>query len=272
MRELALRRKQRDVFWALNDVSFDIYPGDTVAFLGTNGAGKSTLLSIIAGTMEPNRGTVEVRGRIGALLELGAGFHPDLTGRENIELNAALLGMDGELIEKLMPSIIAFAELEEFIDVPLRSYSSGMQMRLGFSVAIHVDFTEVLVVDEVFAVGDQRFQRKCMQRTQTMIKQGKTVLFVSHSPEAIRRLCRRVIWLRGGRVEMDSPTRFWKPTPRRRVEGLAERRPHLAGPESYLPGPEPGRCGKSGRRPSHNSAKICFARGGVSVCRCSSSR
>lgn len=204
VRKLALRRKQRDVFWALNDVSFDIYPGDTVAFLGTNGAGKSTLLSIIAGTMAPNRGTVEVRGRIGALLELGAGFHPDLTGRENIELNAALLGMDGAMIEKLMPSIIAFAELEEFIDVPLRAYSSGMQMRLGFSVAIHVD-PEILVMDEVFAVGDQRFQRKCIERTQNMIKQGKTVLFVSHSPEAIRRLCRRVIWLSGGRVEMDGP-------------------------------------------------------------------
>jgi lipopolysaccharide transport system ATP-binding protein len=128
-----------------------------------------------------------------------------LTGRENIELNAALLGMDGDQIERLLPSIIAFAELDEFIDVPLRSYSSGMQMRLGFSVAIHID-PEILVMDEVFAVGDQRFQRKCIERTQAMIKEGKTVLFVSHSPEAIRRLCRRVIWLRKGRVEMDGPT------------------------------------------------------------------
>jgi lipopolysaccharide transport system ATP-binding protein len=205
LRKLALRSKQREVFWALEDVSFEIGRGDTVAFLGTNGAGKSTLLSIIAGTMSPSRGTVEVQGRIGALLELGAGFHPDLTGRENIELNAALLGMDGDQIERLLPSIIAFAELDEFIDVPLRSYSSGMQMRLGFSVAIHID-PEILVMDEVFAVGDQRFQRKCIERTQAMIKEGKTVLFVSHSPEAIRRLCRRVIWLRKGRVEMDGPT------------------------------------------------------------------
>lgn len=205
LRKLMARRKQREVFWALQDVSFDIAPGDTVAFLGTNGAGKSTLLSIIAGTMSPSRGSVQVNGRIGALLELGAGFHPDLTGRENIELNAALLGMHGQEIDELLPSIIAFAELEEFIDVPLRSYSSGMQMRLGFSVAIHID-PEILVMDEVFAVGDQRFQRKCVERTQEMIKQGKTVLFVSHSPEAIRRLCRRVIWLRAGKVEMDGPT------------------------------------------------------------------
>jgi ABC-type polysaccharide/polyol phosphate transport system ATPase subunit len=203
-RKLGLLRSQREVFWALSDVSFDIQRGETVAFLGTNGAGKSTLLSIIAGTMCPSRGTVEVQGRIGALLELGAGFHPDLTGRENIELNASLLGMGGDEIETLFPSIIGFAELDEFIDVPLRAYSSGMQMRLGFSVAIHVD-PEIVVMDEVFAVGDQRFQRKCIERTQSMIGQGKTLLFVSHSADAIRRLCKRVIWLRGGRVEMDGP-------------------------------------------------------------------
>ena len=205
VRKLALRRKKREVFWALKDVSFTIRRGETVAFMGSNGAGKSTLLSIIAGTMVASQGSVEVGGRIGALLELGAGFHPDLTGRENIELNAALLGMDRAQIEQLLPSIIAFAELEQFIDVPLRTYSSGMGMRLGFSVAIHVD-PEILVMDEVFAVGDQRFQRKCIERTKEMIGQGKTVLFVSHSPDAIRKICQRVIWLKGGRVEMDGPT------------------------------------------------------------------
>ncbi len=203
--KLMLRQKRREVYWALKDVSFDIHPGETVAFLGRNGAGKSTLLSIIAGTMKPSRGSAEVNGRVGALLELGAGFHPDLTGRENMELNAALLGLTRRQIDELFPTIVEFAELEEFIDVPLRAYSSGMQMRLGFSVAIHMD-PDILVMDEVFAVGDARFQKKCVERTQTMIRRDKTLLFVSHSPDAIRRLCARVIWLRKGMVAMDGPT------------------------------------------------------------------
>ncbi len=205
LRKLTLRRKKSEPFWALRDVSFAIQPGETVAFLGTNGAGKSTLLSIVAGTMVPTKGTVETKGRVGALLELGAGFHPDLTGRENIELNASLLGMSRDRIESLFPSIVAYAELDEFIDVPLRAYSTGMQMRLGFSVAIHID-PEVLIMDEVFAVGDQHFQRKCMDSIAALMIKGVTLLFVSHSTDAIRNLCRRVIWLRDGRVEMDGPT------------------------------------------------------------------
>lgn len=203
--KLMMRPKRREVYWAIKDVSFEIKRGETVAFLGRNGAGKSTLMSIIAGTMSPSRGTVEVNGRVGALLELGAGFHPDLTGRENVELNAALLGMTRAQITDLFPKIVEFAELEEFIDVPLRAYSSGMQMRLGFSVAIHMD-PDLLVMDEVFAVGDARFQKKCVERTLGTISQGKTLLFVSHSADAIRQLCKRVIWLRKGVVELDGPT------------------------------------------------------------------
>ncbi len=200
-----LGRRSGEEFWALRDVTFEVRSGETVALMGGNGAGKSTTLGIVARTIRPTSGEVEVNGRVGALLELGAGFHPDLTGRENIYLNASLLGLSREEVEHQFRKIVAFSELFDFIDVPLRNYSSGMQVRLGFSVAIHIR-PEILLMDEVFAVGDAHFQRKCIERVMDFKRQGKTLLFVSHSPESVKRLCERVIWLDHGRVRADGPT------------------------------------------------------------------
>lgn len=200
-----LGRRAGEEFWALRDVSLDVRHGETVALVGGNGAGKSTTLSVVAGTVSPTTGSVEVEGRIGALLELGAGFHPDLTGRENIYLNASLLGLGREEVEDKFRKIVTFSELFDFIDVPLRNYSSGMQVRLGFSVAIHIN-PDVLLMDEVFAVGDAHFQQKCIHRVMQFREAGKTLLFVSHSAESVRRLCGRVVWLDHGHVRMDGPT------------------------------------------------------------------
>lgn len=201
-RKVLKRRKRVEPFWALRDVSFNVRSGEAVAFVGGNGAGKSTVLSLVAGTVFPTSGHIHVRGRIGALLELGAGFHPDMTGRENIYLNASLLGMSQDQIDEHYEAIIAFSELGQFIDAPLRTYSSGMQVRLGFSVAIHID-PDVLIMDEVLAVGDQHFQKKCQRRIDALREQNKTLLFVSHSPDAVRQICRRVIWLDQGRLVAD---------------------------------------------------------------------
>jgi len=192
-------------FWALRDVDIQIRQGESVAVIGGNGAGKSTLLGLVAGTIHPTSGDIHVKGRIGALLELGAGFHADLTGRENIYLNASLLGLKREEVEEQFPKILDFSELHEFIDVTLKSYSSGMNVRLGFSVAVHVH-PEILLMDEVLAVGDQNFQHKCVSRILEFKREGKTLLFVSHTPAAVRALCERVIWLEHGRVQMDGPT------------------------------------------------------------------
>lgn len=208
--EMALnlfRRRSADrdaeVFWALQGVSFEIAPGETLGLVGPNGAGKSTALKLIAGVLEPTAGRVEVQGRIGALLELGTGFHPDLTGRENIYLNGSILGLSRATIRRKLDEIIAFAELERFIDVPVKHYSSGMYMRLGFAVAVHVD-PEILLVDEVLAVGDGAFQRKCLERINQLRSQGVTVFFVSHSAETVRAICSRALWLEKGRVIADS--------------------------------------------------------------------
>lgn len=198
--------RKREAFWALRDATFNIHRGEAVAFVGRNGAGKSTVLSLIAGALKPSAGSVKVRGRLGALLELGAGFHPDLTGRENIYLNASLLGLSKQEIARQFDSILDFSELQEFIDVPLRNYSSGMQVRLGFSVAIHID-PEILIMDEALAVGDQAFQKKCVARIDQFKKSGITLLFVSHSPEQVLNLCERIIWLDHGRVMADGPAR-----------------------------------------------------------------
>ena len=205
VRRLLRQRRKGEDFWALQDVSVDIRPGESVAFLGRNGAGKSTLLGLISGALSPTRGSVEVNGRLGALLELGAGFHPDLTGRENIYLNASLLGLSREQIEARMEAILDFAELGKFIDVPLRSYSSGMHVRLGFSVAVHVD-PEILIMDEALAVGDIAFQYKCGQRILELKAQGKTLLLVTHATGMISSFCSRTVWLEKGQVRMDGPT------------------------------------------------------------------
>lgn len=191
-------------FWALKDVSISIKSGEALVIVGRNGAGKSTLLGLIEGTIYPTHGRVDVRGRIGALLELGAGFHPDLTGRENIILNASLLGLQKDEVEAKLDQIIEYSELTDFIDVPLRNYSSGMQVRLGFSVAAHVD-PDIVLMDEVFAVGDAEFQDKCLKRVMEFKSQSKTLLFVTHGPEGLRGICDRAIWLDHGHVQADGP-------------------------------------------------------------------
>lgn len=190
---------RREEFWAIRDVSFEVAPGETVGFIGANGAGKSTVLKLISRIFEPTSGRIETRGKIGALLELGAGFHPDLTGRENIYMNGSILGLSRAQIRRKLDGIIAFAELENFVDVPVKHYSSGMYVRLGFSVAVHTE-PEILLVDEVLAVGDQNFQHKCLERIRSMQRQGITICFVSHALGAVRRLCSRAIWLDEGVV------------------------------------------------------------------------
>lgn len=191
-------------FWALKDVSFSIKKGEALAIVGRNGAGKSTMLGLIAGTVYPTHGRVDVQGRIGALLELGAGFHPDLTGRENIFLNASLLGLQKDEVEAKLDQIIEFSELTDFIDAPLRNYSSGMQVRLGFSVAAHID-PDIVLMDEVFSVGDAEFQRKCMKRVMEFKSQSKTLLFVTHGPKSLEGICDRAIWLDHGHIQADGP-------------------------------------------------------------------
>jgi len=197
--------RRRHQFWALQDVSFAVKPGETMAILGVNGSGKSTILKLISRIIEPTRGTITVGGRMSALLELGAGFHPDLTGRENIYLNGSILGFSRLAMRRRLDSIIEFADIGEFIDVPIRNYSSGMQMRLGFSVAVHVD-PEIILVDEVLAVGDYSFQQKCLRRIGQMQQEGVTILFVSHDFQAVERLCSRAVWLEQGRVQADGDT------------------------------------------------------------------
>lgn len=192
-------------FWALNDVSFEIRRGEVVGIVGRNGAGKSTLLKVLSRITEPSEGRVEIRGRIASLLEVGTGFHPELTGRENIYLNGAILGMTRAEIRKKFDEIVAFAEVEKFLDTPVKRYSSGMYVRLAFSVAAHLE-PEILVVDEVLAVGDAEFQKKCLGKMQDVAGHGRTVLFVSHNMAAVQNLCDRAILLRNGRKEFDGDT------------------------------------------------------------------
>jgi lipopolysaccharide transport system ATP-binding protein len=190
-------------FWALQDVSFSIKQGEVVGIIGRNGSGKSTLLKIVSQITAPTKGEVRIDGRTGTLLEVGTGFHPELTGRENIFLNGTILGMEREEIRRKFDEIVAFSGVENFIDTPVKRYSSGMLMRLAFAVAAHLD-PEVLVVDEVLAVGDTEFQKKCLSKMDDFSKSGRTVLFVSHNMSAVDQLCGRVIWLDGGRVIDDS--------------------------------------------------------------------
>jgi lipopolysaccharide transport system ATP-binding protein len=190
--------------WALQDVAFEVRRGEMVGIVGRNGAGKTTLLKILARVTKPTQGFVEVRGRMGSLLEVGTGFHPELTGRENVSLSGAILGMGKAEIQRKFDEIVAFAEVEKFIDTPLKHYSSGMQMRLAFAVAAHLE-PEILLVDEVLAVGDQQFQKKCLGKMSDVAKGGRTILFVSHNMGAITRLCGHGIWLENGRVKSIGP-------------------------------------------------------------------
>lgn len=197
----ALRRRERQstsaTVWALNDVSFDVEPGEVVGVIGRNGAGKSTLLKILSHITEPTSGRIELRGRVGSLLEVGTGFHPELTGRENVFINGAILGMKRHEIARRFDEIVAFAEVEAFLDTPVKHYSSGMYMRLAFAVAAHLE-PEILLIDEVLAVGDAMYQRRCVARMGELASKGRTVLFVSHNMDLIPHLCKEAVLLHHG--------------------------------------------------------------------------
>jgi len=186
-------------FWALRDTSFEVKKGETVGIVGRNGSGKSTLLQLICGTLSPTTGTVEVNGRVAALLELGSGFNPEFTGRENVYVNGSVLGLTKKEMNARFDDIVRFADIGDFIDQPLKTYSSGMSVRLAFAVISHVD-ADVLVVDEALAVGDSRFQKKCIDHINGLKSRGTTVLFVSHAPEQVKRFCDRALWLNRGRI------------------------------------------------------------------------
>jgi len=199
------RSDTMETFWALEDVSFEVKEGEVVGIIGRNGAGKSTLLKILSRITEPTRGRADIFGRVGALLEVGTGFHPELTGRENIFLSGAILGMRKSEIARQFDAIVDFAEVEQFIDTPTKRYSSGMYTRLAFAVAAHLE-PEILLVDEVLAVGDAAFQKKCLGKMEQVSGEGRTVFFVSHNTQAVRQLCTRGILLEHGRVAADGPT------------------------------------------------------------------
>jgi len=195
-----------DTIWALKDVSFEIKRGQVVGIIGRNGSGKSTLLKILSRITEPTEGVAEIHGRVASLLEVGTGFHPELTGRENIYLNGAILGMKRVELDRKFDEIVAFAEVEKFIDTPVKHYSSGMHVRLAFAVAAHLE-PEILLVDEVLAVGDAAFQKKCLGKMGNVAKEGRTVLFVSHNMRAVTDLCQRCLWINEGRVTQEGPPR-----------------------------------------------------------------
>jgi lipopolysaccharide transport system ATP-binding protein len=197
-------RATREEFWALRDVSFEVRRGDIVGIVGRNGAGKSTLLKVLSRITEPSAGRVELTGRVGSLLEVGTGFHPELSGRENVYLNGAILGMSRSEVRRKFDDIVAFAEVDRFLDTPVKRYSSGMYVRLAFAVAAHLE-PEILVVDEVLAVGDSAFQKKCLGKMGEVAREGRTVLFVSHNLAVVAALCRRGLLLAGGRLRTDAP-------------------------------------------------------------------
>jgi len=201
----SLRRKKEEMFWALKDVSLEVKEGEVLGLIGRNGAGKTTLLKILSRITRPTTGWAEIRGRVGSLLEVGTGFHPELTGRENTFLSGAILGMGKAEIVRKFDEIVAFAELEKFIDTPVKHYSSGMYVRLAFAVAAHLE-PEILLVDEVLAVGDINFQKKCLGKMGDVARAGRTVVLVSHQLNQIRRLCHRVVWIDDGSVRRDGPT------------------------------------------------------------------
>ena len=195
------KKKKKSDFWALSDVEFDIKKGEVVGFVGSNGAGKSTLLKVVAGVMKPTKGKVDIYGNICPMIELGAGFDMELTARENIYLNGAVLGYSKKFLDEKFDEIVEFSELKEFLDVPVRNFSSGMVARLAFSIATIVD-PEILIVDEILSVGDINFQQKSENKMKSMIGGGTTVLYVSHSLDSIKTLCDRVVWLDKGKIQM----------------------------------------------------------------------
>lgn len=207
--------KERLVFWkntkkeyrhVLKNINLSIKKGETVALIGTNGSGKSTLLKLMTKIIYPTKGTIKTNGKLTSLLELGAGFHPDFTGRENIYFNASIFGLTAAEIDKRVDDIIKFSELEEFIDAPVRTYSSGMYMRLAFSVAINVD-ADILLIDEILAVGDQHFQDKCFEKLEELKNSGRTIVIVSHSLDSVEKLCNRAVWIYNGEVRLDGNTK-----------------------------------------------------------------
>ncbi len=231
--------------WALRDVSFDVKEGETVGILGRNGSGKSTLLKCVCGVLQPTSGQVVVRGKLAGLLELGAGFQQDLSGRENIYLNGSMLGMSKREVDRVFDDIVAFAELEQFIDNQVKFYSSGMYVRLGFAVAVNVD-PDVLVIDEVLAVGDERFQRKCMDRVKQFQREGRTILFVSHSPDQVRAICDRAVVLGDGEmIGLGAPGEAVRLFRERLLE---------AGDSLALPSPEPEPAAVDGGDPAPGGA------------------
>jgi homopolymeric O-antigen transport system ATP-binding protein len=203
--EMITRRMRHSTFPALEDVSFDVERGETVGVIGQNGAGKSTLLKLLCGVTAPSRGSIETRGSIASILELGTGFHPEFNGRDNAALNAAILGLSADEVKKRLPSILEFSELGSFVDRPVKTYSSGMYMRLAFSVAVNVD-PDILVIDEALAVGDGHFQKKCIDKIREFQERGRTILFCSHALYYINAICRRTLWLDHGRVMQFGPS------------------------------------------------------------------
>src|SRR5690349_21328731 len=200
------RATEAETIWALRDVSFEVDEGEVVGIIGRNGAGKSTLLKILSKITYPTSGKVKVKGRVASLLEVGTGFHEELTGRENVYLNGSILGMTRREIDASLDLIVEFADIGEFLDTPIKRYSSGMRMRLGFSVAAHLR-TDILFVDEVLAVGDVHFQKKCLGAMRDLGDGGRTVVFVSHNLAAVENLCKRTVWIADGRVKQDGPSR-----------------------------------------------------------------
>ena len=200
-----MRNKRKEKREVLKDINLEIKKGETVALIGVNGSGKSTLLKLMTQIIFPNKGTIETHGKLTSLLELGAGFHPDFSGRENIYFNSSIFGLTRKEIDSRLDQIIEFSELQDFIDNPVRTYSSGMYMRLAFSVAINVD-ADILLIDEILSVGDQHFQEKCFNKMRELKKEGKTMVFVTHSMESVRNLCDRAVWLSNGVVRMDGNT------------------------------------------------------------------
>jgi lipopolysaccharide transport system ATP-binding protein len=192
-------------FWALKNINFDIKQGEVVGIIGKNGAGKSTLLKILSRIVEPTKGEVKMRGKVASLLEVGTGFNPELTGRENVYLNGAILGMKRKYINDKLEEIIDFSGVKKFLDVPVKRYSSGMQVRLAFAVAAHLE-PEILLIDEVLAVGDAEFQKKCLGKMNSLAKGGRTVMFVSHNLDAIHKLCQRALWIDEGRIKLEAST------------------------------------------------------------------
>jgi lipopolysaccharide transport system ATP-binding protein len=261
-RQGRIRPEHRPSLWALKDVSLDVAEGDILALIGRNGAGKSTLLKILARITEPTSGQARIRGRLGSLLEVGTGFHAELTGRENIYLNGAILGMRRREIERRFDEIVDFAETERFLDTPLKRYSSGMTVRLAFAVAAHLE-PEILLVDEVLAVGDVGFQRKCIGKMSAVANEGRTVVFVSHNMAVIQSLCKRGILLEGGAVTVDAPIEEAVGAYLRAVEAeasteLADRPDRTGWQEVRLTGVEAHGANRSDRLATGRPARFVF--------------